>query len=335
MSCDCNTSILGREVEVGRLSRQCSSCWYTLAKLQALEALLVAYSLWSLALDYHLIIGNFATSALNHLQGVRIAHLVGFVERGCRVCKIYIFGTFERSKPFLRNIAISESGSQNTSCRSRVAIGVLTATSRDVECTTKIALAIEESYNDVGTIHRCVDVERSVCSLGAEISTVQLLVAYLPALFPVVGILTIGFNHAADEFVELALLWDCLQTFTYDCLHVVGHKCQRIHSPHINSAIPAITIVHNMAYAVGNLRCRVGHCGSHNSCVVGLDLVVDVVGVRIVVPVARHRGHNSSQNVVASSLVGVPKVIACVGVCDGNRIDGHVNSPFVECLDKG
>ena len=85
-----------------------------------------------------------------------------------------------------------------------------------------------------------------------------------------------------------------------------------------------------MADAVGIVGSGLGHARAHQSGVVGLDLEVYVVGMRIVFPVTRSRGLDAVEDVVAGTLIGRPQGIASGGEGVGKVGDGCVEPLLLE-----
>ena len=68
---------------------------------------------------------------------------------------------------------------------------------------------------------------------------------------------------------------------------------------------------------------------------ISLDLEIDIVGVGIILPVARFRRLDAVEQVVAGCLVGMPQRISCMreGVCEG--VHRGIQSQAVENLHEG
>ena len=123
--------------------------------------------------------------------------------------------------------------------------------------------------------------------------------------------------HAA---AEPAARGNRLQCFADDVVDVVADEGQRVHGSHEDPAIPSVAVVHDVACTVGYLGGGIRHAGRDEPCEVGLYLIVDVVGMRVVGPVARLRRHDAVEDVVAGCLVGMPQRVAGVGEGHGHRV---------------
>lgn len=152
---------------------------------------------------------------------------------------------------------------------------------------------------------------------------------------PVVWRAAVGRYHILDAAAVGAARGQSLQRLGDNVLDVVAHECQSVHRRHIYSAVPSVAVVHYVSRAVAYLRGGVGHGGRHETREVGLDLEVDVVGVGIVTPVARCRGHHAVEYVVACRLVGVPQRVTGVGKGRGHRVGGGVDAQAVDHRNEG
>ena len=131
-----------------------------------------------------------------------------------------------------------------------------------------------------------------------------------------------------------ALLGDRLQGFPDDESDIIGDERQRIHGRHVNPAVPAVAVIHDMSRPVAYLRCRVGHSGRHKSGEIGLDLEVDVIGVGIVEPMARLGRTDSVKNVVTRCLIGMPKHVTRIGEGTGEGIGRSIDPKTLEDLHE-
>ena len=160
-------------------------------------------------------------------------------------------------------------------------------------------------------------------------------VFYLAPCVAPVGVGPAESYHVAHELVVVRLLGDGLERLGHDVVYIVGDECQRKHRCHIHAAIPSVAVAHDVPYAVGVVGGSLGHARRHQSGIVGLDLEVYVVGMGIVLPVARSRRLHTLQDVVACALVGSPEGIARMGEGMGKRRGGRVEpQPFID-LHKG
>ena len=260
--------------------------------------------------------------------------VIHIVKRHVGVYEFAVLHLMQISHPLFRNITVAQHRSQNTGSRSGVTVGILSASGCNFHSLSEIGLTIEQSNHNVGSINHGVDVQRVVHTLGASHFIGPSLLAFGPGISPIVGTLTVPLNHIGNATIEIALLRNCKQSFVDNASNVGIHESQRIHCPHKHASIPAVAIVHDVSYAVRYLRCRVWHCRAHQSGIIGFNLVVDIVGMRVVDPMARLRRHYTAQNVVSGSLVGVPQRIWCIGKSHGKRIGRSIDAQPVDDIDK-
>ena len=90
-----------------------------------------------------------------------------------------------------------------------------------------------------------------------------------------------------------------------------------------------------MANGIAVVNSGAGHTWAHQSGVVGFNLEVDVVGMRIVLPVARSRSVDPVEDVVAGALVGMPQLVLCIGEGVREVADGCIKTLLLEHVDKG
>ena len=74
------------------------------------------------------------------------------------------------------------------------------------------------------------------------------------------------------------------------------------------------------ADAVTNLIRGLRESRAHDSDEIGLNLKIDVVGMRIVHPVARFGRHDPVEDIIPRGLVGMPELIIVPGKGNGKRI---------------
>ena len=143
------------------------------------------------------------------------------------------------------------------------------------------------------------------------------------------------FYYARHRFIVLALLRNRLESFRHDIIHVVADECQGVHRSDVNPAIPAIAIIHDVPYAVAVMHGSVDHPWSHESCIICLDLEIDVICMRVVLPIAGFWRHDAVQDVVPALLVCMPERIRRIGVSLCERLYRGIQSFFLEDFDEG
>ena len=272
--------------------------------------------------------------AADYFQCLVEAHLVGAVERDVGIGELHIFHFAQVAHPFFGDFAVPEHCAQDTAGRCRVAIRVLSATGGDVERLREIALAVKQADEDVGAVGHGVDVERHEYPVGAADIRTPFLFAFEPRAFPVAGILLVPGDDVFHAPVIAALFGDGFQGFLDDEPDVVRDERKRIHRCHVNSAVPAVAVVHDVSRAVAELRGRVGHARGHEPREIGFDLEVEVVGMGVVEPVPRLGRADAVEDVVACGLVGMPQDVAGIGEGCGERIHRGVDAQAVEDLDE-
>ena len=304
-------------------------------RLHVGEALLQTYGFWGLHFDGHIVFAHCTAVFLNHLQSQVVAHLISFVERNLGVGEHAVFDLTQVGHPLLRYPAVAFHGGQHTCSRRGVAVGVLAAAGGNLHGFAKVAGSVEQAHDHVSAVHRGVDVAGSQNQFGAAHVAAVVLVVECPAAFPVGGVFLVPCDDGIDALVELALLGNGLQRLLHDGFDVVFHEGQGIHGTDEDAAVPAVAVVHDVAYLVGNGRGGVGHARRHQSGEVAFNLEVDAVGMGIVFPVARLGGHDAAQDVVSRLLVGVPQRVARMGKGQGKRVDMGVQSVFVIRVHEG
>ena len=190
-------------------------------------------------------------------------------------------------------------------------------------------------HEDVGAVQDGVDVEGTVHAAGAADVKGVFLVHQGPADVPVIGILLVPADNIGHGRMVAGSFGDDLQGLVDDKVDIVAYEGKGVHGRHVNAAVPAISVVHHVADLVAVVCGGIDHAGGHDACVVGLDLEVDVIGVRIVQPVARFRRHDAGEDVVTGLAVGMPKRIGRVGEGLGKGFDGGVQAFLGEYFYEG
>ena len=287
-----------------------------------------------LACDGHVGFTYGTAVAADHFQSLTETHFVGAVERDVGIGKVHIFHFTQVAHPFFRDVAVPEHCAQDTAGRCRVAIRILSAAGGDIECLREVALAVKQADKDVGAVDHGVDVERHEYAVRAADIRAPFLFAFEPGAFPVAGILLVPGDDVFHAPVIAALFGDGFQGFLDDESDVVRDERKRIHRCHVNSAVPAVAVVHDVSHAVAELRGRVGHARGHEPRKIGFDLEVEVVGMGVVDPVPRFGRADAVEDVVACGLVGVPQYVAGIGEGCGERIHRGVDAQAVENFDE-
>ena len=135
--------------------------------------------------------------------------------------------------------------------------------------------------------------------------------------------------------MKLALSGDCLQRLGNNKFHIVADIGNGVHCTDVDTAVPSVAVVHNVPHPIRDFRGGIGHSRRHYSRIVSLYLIVNIIGVGIVAPMARHRRTYATQNIVTCSLIGVPQIVACMSKSRGKRVGGRVEPQTVEHPHKG
>ena len=141
-------------------------------------------------------------------------------------------------------------------------------------------------------------------------------------------------DHIVHTLIVTALLWYSFEGFGNDKPDIIRNKCQRIHGSYINTSIPTV-IIHDMTDLIRNFRSGIRHSRRHQTGIIGLDLVIQVIRMRVIQPMTGSRRHDTLQNIIPCSLVGMPQHISGFCKCHRKRIDRCIQSQTVEDIHKG
>ena len=258
----------------------------------------------------------------------------GLVDGDVCVDERSVLNHLARLPPIFRNILVTHHYSEDSGGRRRVAVRVLAAAGGDVDGAVEVLVTVEETDEDVAAVDDGVDVELVVNPVRAADVVAIVLVEQSPGDVPVLRVLLVPFDDISHRLVVVALGRDCLEGLIDNEVHVIADECERDHRGDIHSAVPAVAVVHHVADLVAVVGRGVDHSRSHQTGVVGLNLEVDVVGVRVVAPVAGLRRHHTVQDVVASELVGVPERVWGMGERVGEGLDRSVKAFLLEHLHE-
>ena len=233
-----------------------------------------------------------------------------------------------------RHVLQAQHYTQNTTHSGRVAVGILSAAGGDFQGFAKVAAAVKQTHCHIGTVQFCVDVKAQAYALGAASVKAPFLEHLEPAVFPV-GILLVPHAHVVEALPEGALLRNGLQGHVHDAGRVILHESGTIQAGNESSAIETVSAVHDMTYTRGDIQGFRNHARSHQAHEIGLDLEVQVVGVRIVDPVAGCGRHDALAHIVPACLIGVGQVVRCVGKTQGQLLGRGVQPQLFEGFGKG
>ena len=116
----------------------------------------------------------------------------------------------------------------------------------------------------------------------------------------------------------------------------VGLKVRRrVHATHEHAAIQAVAIVHHPAHPVAVLDHLAREARAHQPDKVGLNLKIDVIGVKVVFRVARPRGFDALIERAARPGVGMPETILRHAKRVAELLAGRLQVNIVHHLREG
>jgi hypothetical protein len=239
-------------------------------------------------------------------QGMFEGQVGGVVERYRGIGKGLCRNPLQAFCPCSRNIFISEHRPQNSARRGRVAVRIVAATGADGQGLAEIPFAEEEPEENPGGVDFGVDVEARKDALGAAAVFRPELLDPAPRLFPVGRIFAVPADDVPHGSGESRFRGNRFQGFGGDELDVVRDEGQSIHGRDVDAAIPAVAVGHDMPDLVADFGGGVRNSGRHQSGEIRFDLKVDVVGVRILEPMAGFGRKKTVEDIIAGHLVGVP-----------------------------
>ncbi len=134
--------------------------------------------------------------------------------------------------------------------------------------------------------------------------------------------------------MEETLLRNRLKRLLDNKLHIIAHESKGIHVGYIDTSIPSVAIIHYVSYLIGNIRSGDRHARTHESGEIRFYLEINVVGMRVIAPMARFRGHYTLKYIITCSLICMPERITGVGKCCGERIHRSIKAKTVEYVNK-
>ena len=84
---------------------------------------------------------------------------------------------------------------------------------------------------------------------------------------------------------------DCFQGHVHNLCRVRLHESCAVKACDVCSAVETVSAVHDVPHAICNVKGFSKHSGRHQAHEIGLNLEIEVVGVRVVEPVAALRRH--------------------------------------------
>ena len=155
-----------------------------------------------------------------------------------------------------------------------------------------------------------------------------------PTLLPVIRILFPQTQHIVHTSAEARAFRNHFGSLAHDGRNIVTHIGIGIKGADKDASIPAVAVVHYVTYPVGKSRSLDRLSRAEHSDEVGFNLEVNIIGVRIVLPISGLRSRATVEYVVARSLIGVPEIVVGIGetVCIflHRRINSHIAHHFKE-----
>ncbi len=121
---------------------------------------------------------------------------------------------------------------------------------------------------------------------------VVLFLHKVPGLLPIVGVLFVPLEEVPDAFCVLTVCGDAFKAGSDNLYDVIIEEGLGIHSTDELAAVKAITIVHQASKRFAEPNGHVGQAGCNQAGEVGLNLVVNVIGMLIKLGMARIRWCN-------------------------------------------
>src|SRR5690606_1768222 len=110
---------------------------------------------------------------------------------------------------------------------------------------------------------------------------------------------------------------------------------QGIHGGHIYAAIPPVPIIHDMSDLITNFCSGIDHPWGHQTGKIGLDLKINAVRMKVVLPMTRFGRKYPVQYVVPSRLVGMPQFEIRMGKGISKSLLRCIYTMLFEHLHKG
>ena len=132
--------------------------------------------------------------------------------------------------------------------------------------------------------------------------------------------------------MKIALGGYHLQGFAHNIFNIITYISQRIHGSYKHAAIPAFAIRHDMPHLITNGSRFIGHTWRHDASKIGLNLKVDAMCMRVVLPMATLRSLHALRQIITSHLISVPQRIFFFSESHGKRINRSIQSAAFKYL---
>ena len=268
-----------------------------------------SHLLWFLYWNRDTAVAYQATPPAYHLQSVLIRHFVSFIKRNRSVRKIEVLNIIKTLHPIIRNRVVAVNSSQYAHGRSRVTVGIIASSRRDLNSLRKIPVSVEQSEHHPGSIDFCIDIKWGHHSSGTEVGGCPFAAYPIPTKLPVFRIFCMQCNNVIDYLMEIALLRYDVYSSLYYCLDIIFYESERVHGGDKNTSIPTVTIVHYVANFVANLYRRINHAGGHHAGKICLNLKIDIICGRVIQPMTRFWRSQAVENIVSRNLIREPKAV--------------------------
>ena len=153
-----------------------------------------------------------------------------------------------------------------------------------------------------------------------------------PSAFPILRIFFMPTNDIRHTFMKIALGGYHLQGFAHNIFNIITYISQRIHGSYKHAAIPAFAIRHDMPHLITNGSRFIGHTWRHDASKIGLNLKVDAMCMRVVLPMATLRSLHALRQIITSHLISVPQRIFFFSESHGKRINRSIQSAAFKYL---
>ena len=248
---------------------------------------------------------------------------------------VQILHLIEALFPVIGDLAVAEHRAEDARRIRGIAVRVVSTACADVDGCPIVTLPIQQTDHDIGGIDLCIDIKWPEHPIRAPLVVCPIPLGIKPGRLPVIGILFITQNHTLNALVKLTLGRNRLQGFPHYKLHIVVNEGQGIHGSHIHTPIHPIAVIHDVPQPPCHVRCGIDHPRSHQSGEIGLYLKIDVIGMWVIFPETRFRGHDPVQDVVACGLVSVPERISRACKSQGMKRVGRIEAMLFEHIHEG
>jgi hypothetical protein len=276
-----------------------------------------------------------AAAALDELDGTRDGAVDDRIEGKVRVAELRGGDRGDVALPGIGDAIVAEHHAEDARGAGRVAVGVLSGARGYLDGFAHLAVAVEQSEGDIGAVQGRVDIERPQGPFGAELGGIPLLFDPMPHGLPIRRLGLGPGEDVGDQLVITAASGQASQSGFDDRARILLEECRRVHAGDEDSAVDALAVVHDAPGAHSDVNGGAGQSGGHQPDEIGFNLEVDVVGVDVVVRMARQFGRHSALEIAARGEIGVPERVARFAEHGRVIFGGRVEALVVEDLGEG